>query len=208
MNNVLYEACRLSQEQWINSFLPLEEHEFSARHEKKMNALFSRIRNNKYHKLTKNAIRAIIIAAIILSLAITAFAIEIVKAYKTYNINVGTFYKSSNPNNTMLNESLNVGYMPKEYILVKDISLPKAIAKEYKSEKGDRIIIEKYVLVSESLINTEQSDYEEIHLNGIKYIYYTFRDYNCIIWNNSKYTYIINGHLPKDELLQVALSTS
>ena len=207
MNNVLYEACRLSEEEWINSFFPLEEHVFSARHERKMKAMFSKIRNNKYHKLTKNAVRAIIIAAIILSLAITAFAIEIAKAYKAYNMQIGTFYTASNRYDADLDESLNVEYIPNGFKIVKDIKLTKGTLIEYKSENGEKIIIEKYVSNNEAILNTEIGPYEEILHDNIKYIFYTYNNFNCIIWIDGKYSYNINSNLSKDDLLLVAFST-
>ena len=207
MNNVLREACILSQEQWINSFLPFEEHVFSEKHEKKMKALFSRIRNNKYHRLTKNAIRAIIIAAIILSLAITAFAIEIVKSYNTYSLQVGTFYKAVGRDKPNINETLTVGYIPKEYNLIFEQDTIRYMIKKYKSDKNDIIIIEKYILYGETLINTEQIPYEEIYNDNIKYVYYIYENFNCIIWNDGKYAYNVNSNLPKDEVLNIAFST-
>lgn len=207
MNDVLYEACVLSQENWINSFLPAEEHVFSARHERKMKALFSKIRNNKYHRLTKNAVRAIIIAAIILSLAITAFAIEAIKSYQAYSVNVATVYSAANRDKAKINETLNIGYIPDGYNLVKDINLTKAIGKEYKSENGSKIIIEKYMLTSESLLDTERYPYEEIYINDIKYIYYSYDNYRCVFWVDGKYKYNITGIISKDELLLIAYST-
>ncbi|MCH5316937.1 MAG: DUF4367 domain-containing protein [Eubacterium sp.] len=208
MNDTLLEACLLSQEEWINSFLPVEEHIFSRRHERKMKALFSKIRNNKYHKLTKNAVRMIIIAAIILSLAITAFAIEAIKAYRAYNVSVGTVYSATNRDKANTNENLNIGYIPDGYYLVKDITLPKAIAKEYKAVNGNKIILEKYMLTSESILDTEKYPYEEIYENNIKYIYYSYDNYRCIIWVKDKYKYNITSMISKDELLLIAFSTS
>ena len=206
MNNALYEACLLSQNEWINSFMPLEEHVFSKRHERKMEALFWRIRNDKYHKLTKNAVRAIIIAAIILSLALTALAIEIVKAYNAYNITEGTVYSSVSLY-TKLDEPLYVGYIPDGYNLVKEINLIKAKSRQYTSENEDLIIIEKYIPDSETILNTEIYPYDEIFYNNIKYFYYKNKNLNCVIWIEGNYTYNINSSLSKDELLLVAFST-
>ena len=207
MNNVLREACILSQEQWINSFLPFEEHVFSEKHEKKMKALFSRIRNNKYHRLTKNAIRAIIIAAIILSLAITAFAIEIVRSYNTYSLNVGTFYKAAVSDKTMLNESLIVEYIPKEYTLVLEENETHNMIKKFRSNNGKKIIIEKYISNGVVFFDTEKYPYEKINYDNIDYFYYNYENFNCVIWTKNNYTYNINSNLEKDEMLLIAFST-
>lgn len=209
MNDALYKACLSYQEEWINSFYPLEEHVFSARHERKMKALFSKIRNNKYHRLTKNAVRAIIIAAIILSLAITAFAIEAVKAYRAYNLSVGTVYNAVNRNETIVKEDLYIGYIPEGYSLIKDINISHAILKQYMTDDENLIVIEKYVLNSEAILNTEIHSYEVIEYNNTKYFYYIFNNFNCIIWNNDGFTYNINSsNLSKEELMLIAFSTS
>ena len=207
MNNALYEACLLSQNEWINSFMPLEEHVFSKRHERKMEALFWRIRNDKYHKLTKNAVRAIIIAAIILSLALTALAIEIAKAYNAYNITEGTVYNAIGANGKF-NENLNVGFIPYGYNLDKDIDLHKMMSKKYASNGGDLIVVEKYVLDSESILNTTIYQYEEIFNNNIRYFYYSSNNLSGIIWVNNNYIYSISSSsLSKEELLLMAYST-
>lgn len=206
MNNVLYEACLSSQMEWIDSFMPLEDHVFSDRHNKKMKALFSRIRNNKYHRLTRNAVRAIIIAAIILSIAITAFAIQAIKAYSVYNTILGTVYEPSNRSEIEVNRNLYVGYVPNGYYLVKEQNEIQAISKIYVSDNGDKIILEKTNLFREIILNTEEYPYEEIYYNDIKYIYYYYQNNNCIIWNDGDYTYNITCNLSKDELLLMAFS--
>lgn len=85
MNNVLYDACLLSQEDWLISLQidKDEDHAFSKRHQKKISALSDKMRSDKYHRLTRTAVKIIIVAAVILSIATTVIALPGPKKFLT-----------------------------------------------------------------------------------------------------------------------------
>ncbi|MGN0523183.1 MAG: hypothetical protein ACI4IG_02805, partial [Eubacterium sp.] len=81
MNNFT-KACFLLNEEWVNSFPDeIEQFQHSRAYTKNINRLFSKMRNDKYHPLTKGTLRALIIAAIIISLAVTAVALPQSRKY-------------------------------------------------------------------------------------------------------------------------------
>ena len=86
MNN-LETACLLSCERWVDTFeKEIPEHTFSKEHNEKMKPLLSDNLIKYKPKLSKKTLKFILIAAIIMSLAITVF-VTAKPAFEKYSFN-------------------------------------------------------------------------------------------------------------------------
>lgn len=204
MNNFV-KACISSCEDWVDS-LPdeVEPYEFSKQHNRKMNRLFSKMRNNKYHKFTKNTIRILIAAAIILSMAATAFAVPQSREYIIRNLFDHSSYTISNTNNSLKISDLKVGYIPDGFVLTNSLKDENIHMYEYKN--NDKfIVINKSNIGNKINFDTEKYNYEKLLINNIEYnIYQTKSNTYGIVWNNGLYTFDIDSNISKDEMLKIA----
>lgn len=78
----------------------------------------------------------------------------------------------------------------------------------YKNKEGKEIIIYQNFIKIYNEIDTETTNYKTVEWNGIKYYYLDDSIKNSkkiiITWFDSQYQFQIYGHLPVDELLQIA----
>lgn len=208
INNILYEACVASQTEWVESFESSREHIFSQRHEKRIRAMFSKIRNNKYRKITKNTVRFIIIAAILLSLTIiTAFGIQAVFESGAYRMKDETLFKAQSSQEHSLKENLTTTYIPNGYSLKYFKTDSHYKVKYYSNTVEDYFMVEKSVLNSEVMFHSDGKLCDKISKNGIDYYFYTKDELSFVVWRNKDYIYYVGGIIQKNELLKIAYST-
>lgn len=204
MNN-FEEACMLSNEDWINS-LPteIEPYKFSKYHNKQMDKLFNKMRNNKYHKFTKNTTKAIIAAALISSMTITAFAIPQSREFIIKKLFNHSVYVIKDTSDAEFVSSITVGYIPDNFTLKEKYESDDVYSCEYWN--GDNfVVIFKYTLDNKINFNTEKYKYTEIEINNISYILYDLESDSCgVIWNNGGYIYTIKGNISSEELIKIA----
>ena len=198
------EVCLLSCEQWVDSFPDdIPNHHFSEQHNRIMDNLFNNMQIKVKPKLSKNTIRFLLIAAILLALATTAVAVPLTREYivkkfsnySEYEVKEKEIYKI---------DSLTVNYIPQGF--VKTDGLESEVSYEEFYENG-----EKNFLISKNTLNdiigfdTEEYPSEEIIINGIKGVYFRADEYSSgIIFNNDKYIYSVDGNIDKEELVKIA----
>lgn len=205
--NKLAKVCFLLNEEWIDS-LPekVEPYKYSKQHNRNMQKLFSKMRKDKYHKLTKNTTRILIIAAILSSMTITAFAIPQSREYIIKKLFNHSSYTIKDTCNMEMVSDLIVGYIPdgfelSDYYESKDVY-------SYEFYKDDYfIIITKSTLKNKINFDTEDYNYEKIFINNTEYIFYHNTNSQGVIWNNSLYICSIDSNLSKEEILKIAEKT-
>lgn len=200
MNN-FNDACTLSCDDWLNKFSDSSDCEFSKSFDKQMNRLIDKMRKDKYHKLTRKSVQTLIIAAIILSFATTAFAIPSSRKYIIKQFKDHFSYSVVEIDDVESVESIVVGYIPDGFELI-NTSSSFGIVKEYKNHN-------EWFTINKDEINVETNfdSLERKHkiINGTEYLLFTTDSTNGIIWNNGLYTYTITGNIEKDELINIAL---
>lgn len=200
------QACMLSHEEWINS-LPtdIEPYNFSKKYNRSINRLFSKMRGDKYHKLTKNSVRIIIIAAILLSLTITALAVPVSRDYIIRRFTSYSAYTIADREDMEMVEGITVGYVPEGFELTKKHISKNAANMEYYNSEGLYIDIDKCPVSSKVAFDTELYHTEKILNKSIEYVLYRAEEnIYGVIWNDGKYTYIILGNISKDDILKMA----
>lgn len=198
------EVCLLSCEQWVDSFPDdIPNHRLSEQHNRIMDNLFNNMQIKVKPKLSKNTIRFLLIAAILLALATTVVAVPLTREYLVNKFSNYSEYEVKEKEIYKI-DSLIVNYIPDGF--VKTDGLESEVSYEEFYENG-----EKNFLISKNTLNdiigfdTEEYPSEEIIINGIKGIYFRADEYNSgIIFNNDKYIYSVDGNIDKEELVKIA----
>ena len=182
------EALWLSAENWADSFpTDLPKHKFSKKHNKVINDIIYGKQDKKI-KLSKGTIKVLLIAAVLLAIATTAFAIPQSREYIVDKFSNHSEYNVVDKKKSKRVKSLNVKYIPAGF------------------EKGDRnFVVEKFELSGSVGFDTEHYEPENIKINGIDAVYYrSNNNVKGIIFNDGNYIYIIEGNIGKDELVKIA----
>lgn len=161
MNNFA-KACILSNEEWIDSFpSEITPYKYSKHHNRKMQKLFSKMRKDKYHKYTKNTMRALIVAAIISSMTLTVFAIPLSRDYILRKLFNYSSYTIKDTGSSEIVSSLTIGYIPDKFKINDKFESNNIYSYEYLIN-DKYIIISKYTLDNKINFDTEMFNHKEI----------------------------------------------
>lgn len=207
MNN-LETACLLSCERWADTFeKEIPEHTFSKEHNEKMKSLLSDNLIKYKPKLSKKTLKFILIAAIILSLAITVF-VTAKPAFEKYSLNKYSDHSEyevlAPKKKTKKVKSLTINYIPKDFEKTEIDESDYMFM--YRYEKNDEFFyVKKLQLGGTTSINTEKYGSEKIKIGSLDAIYYQPEiNIGGLLFNNSEYVYIVCGNISKDELVKIA----
>lgn len=202
--NTLQEACSMSCEKWVDSFPDdIPRHNFSRRHNKIIAKILCT--DEKKYKVTfsKRNVKALIIAAILLSLSTTVFAVTASKEAIINKLANHSEYKISDTVQTKETNLLTVNYIPKDYKKVEEYTDGFYIFR-YKN-KDDEFTVSKYDITANISFDTEKYSSKKIKINNFDAVYY--KSNNCdngIIFNNGEYIFVVSGNISKDELVRIA----
>lgn len=206
MNNFTKACCMLNEE-WVNSFPDeIEQFRHSRAYTKSINRLFNKMRNDKYHPLTKGTLRALIIAAIIISLAATAMALPQSRKYIIEKFTDHSTYTITDYRKAMPVTDLTVGYLPEGYELVDEFESSYNYRRTY-AHNNIELSINKYNSDRNLNFNTESNDSHIVTYNNVDYtVCKSAQDNTVIVWCNNEYIYYLDGNISEDEALKIALS--
>lgn len=201
--SIFEEICNLSCEKWVDSFSgDIPVHKFSKRHKKAINSIFSGKGDKIKRKISTKTVKIILIAAILLALAITALAIPITQKYIVRNYPDHSIYEIIGFSSVKKVGSLTVNYIPEGFVKYEE-------GKDYCLYiKNDRNFLVKKSLINGTVrFDTEEYNSTTIYINGIDAIYYKSTDnHSGIIFNDGEYIFVVDGNLPKNELVKIAQS--
>ena len=202
----LREVCLLYCEKWVDSFpCDIPKHEFSKKHNEKMQSLLQNKPKDKKRRLSGKAITFILIAAIIMAVATTVFAIPscrefILKQYSSYS----EYYVPDAKNSRV--ETLKVNYVPDGF--EKNGEYEEYFIYSYNNVVNSKEYFEvhKVVLNAKISFDSKKYDNENIYINGIEGIYFSSDDEKDkgIVFNNGKYIFIVKGNIDKQTLIEIA----
>ena len=206
MNN-FQKACEMSLNDWLST-LPdiVPEAEYTKKHEKWKKNLFNKMRGDHYHNFTTRTVKLIIVAAILSTFLLTAFAFSSSREFIIKNFDIFSRYKITENNKNSVNDEIMVGYKPEGFELAESVSKDKHIYYKYVSEdKGVFFTISKQSSSNEVDFDTELGTTEDIIINGITYTFFVdSNNYGYLVWNRYDYVYQTHGLISKDELLKIA----
>lgn len=197
-------ACALSQEAWLDS-LPTEfdDYTYSKKYNKEINTLINKMRNDKYHRFTKRTTRLLIVAAVIVSIAVTVIALPdsrsfIVKKFSGY----GVMYNNTYDLNSI--ENMSVGYIPDGFEYTGNGTDRDTNIKTYLNGR-QYINIGKYGLSYSINYDSEYIKAYNIKRNNIVYrVSKNSGNEIMVTWKYRGFTYLINGNISEEEALKIA----
>lgn len=203
MNN-FEEACFISCEKWVNSFSDKDDFAFSKSFDKRMDLLTDKMRNNRYHKMSRKTVRALIVAAIILSFATTALAIPNTRKYIIEQFQDHFSYSVTDIDEIDITEDISIGYAPDGFIKTDEDHSDVGIYCEYTNNSEWFSVLKHPIDIA---INYDNNNQEIQTINNIDYVIASMNDTQVIVWNNGQYTYRIMGNIDKSTLITIAEKT-
>lgn len=221
-DEVLREACILAEEMYWDdffkrfaSFPPVEIPE--GQHERILKLIYEHSvdykekTNSDTRGITSKRIKAVIIAAaIIVLLAITAFAIEPVRDFiiNIYSDCTEIIFNSSGENDYLYGEYT---FIPERYVLVDSIQGKNSQFLIYSNEEKRIIINSMPNKNSKRVIDTEKAEIGEIMVNNNTGYYSKAENIIILTWCSGRYNHIITADISEevysiDELIKIAQS--
>lgn len=198
------EVCFLSCEKWVES-LPkdIPKHKFSKQHNKKMKELLNIEKQVKFYKMSNSTVKFLFVAALLLALTTTVFAIPASREFIIDKFFNHSRYTISDNDFSQVN-SLNLKYIPDGFVLVEEYNNEYACSLSYK--KADYyFLVDKYPLNTNINFDTEEYDCENININNQQGVYFVVDESEKgLIFNNASYIYLLTGNITKEELVKIA----
>ncbi len=202
------EACVSSYENWEKSFPDINsipDPLYSKKHIREMNKLFDRMRGNTYHRFTRKASRAILVAALVTALILCAFAVPSSRKYVVERRDGSSIFSITEHKSDNAVTYLEVGYIPEGYKLVNETEHLAHFSKDYESADGNELSVSKSASSMGIGLNTEGGSVEEMVVGNTTYFYVTNSfNRNAVTWTKNDYIYIVLGNIPKEELIKIA----
>lgn len=203
----LTEACLLAcgtEYAAIPDIVPATEP--SAAYRKNIKRLLSRMRNDKYHTLTKKGVRLLIAAALAAALAATAAAST---AFREYTLNVfekyGT-YEVADPGKAENLTGIVPGYIPEGYECTKTEFPTKYGYSSYFYQDGDNWIgIDQLSIRSGIVFDTENGTVKTVKReNGTERTISKTDSGVCVIENDGHFIYMVaSNSITEEEAIKV-----
>lgn len=207
MNN-LEKACAMHQALWAEDVVDgMEEYQHTKEYNRFIKKLMNRMKGDHYHKMTKSVVRLLIVAAVILSVAVTASAVPTTNEYEVYELIYESVYRVVEEEKFKEITYLNVGYLPEGFVLAEKQEDKVSYNYEYKKGEFD-IYIMKDQLSGYISFDSENHKVKIVKHNNIDYVVYYNDEFAGIIWNNGRNLFRIGGNIGVEELLKIAYSVS
>ena len=221
-DKLLREACILAEEMYWDDFFkrfasfPLVEIP-EGQHERILKLIYEHSVDNKEKTnldtrgITSKRIKAVIIAAaIIVLLAITAFAIEPVRNFiiNVYSDCTEIVFNSNNNNDYLYAEYT---FIPEGYVLVDSIQGKNSHSLIYSNEEKQIVINSMSNKNSKTVIDTEKAETGEIVVNNNIGYYSKVENIIILTWCSGRYNHIITADISEEifsveELVKIAQS--
>lgn len=202
---VFEKACAASAEEWANSFFEDKDFVFSKKFNKNMAALCDKMRGDKLHRLTRRTARVVLIAAILLSMTVTAFAIPASREYIIKKFTDHSTYEVIGGERVDIDENIKPHYIPEGFKLVNHFYSRESVTWGYEKNESTFFNVDITLINTQTEFDTERYDTEVLEINGIKYIYYkSVEENNGLIWNDGVYIYGVYGTVSKEEIIKIA----
>ena len=201
-------AVELDNEKWLES-LPDEvpEYEFTEQYNKFRIKLFDKMRGDKYHRFTKRATIAIIVAAVLLSMTIVTLAATLGKDFILKYFDGFARIEVSDVESADYVSDFYLGYIPDGYVKTDEDVSKMGILYSY-SKEDSWFNISKSRLSADVQLDNENNNIISFEKNGIKYIITKDGESIGILWNDGNFLYELNGNLEETELLRIAYNSN
>ena len=202
----LEQTVALDMEKWLQT-LPEEApaYAFSEKYKKFRIKLFDKMRGEKYHRFTKRATVAIIVAAILFAMAVATLAATLGKEFIIKHFNGFAEVSVSESDEVKGLTDFSIAYIPQGFELSEKEQIDIEIKQSYVNG-SQWFDVFKRTIDLELNYDEESESIKKVTLNGVTYIIGPSDGSNDIMWNDGNYIYEINGTLSVDELIKIAES--
>ena len=201
-------AVEMSLNSWVASFpTEFDLPEPTEAYKKDIAKLMDKMRGDRYHKLTRNAARVILIAAIIMAIATATIAATVGRAFIVQKFKDHSTYSVSDTSGVKDVDDIKIGYIPEGFELT--YSDNSTTDNGYVYEKDNSWInIRKAEINDETNFETEHKNIEKTSINHHDAILFENPDSNYfgIIWNDGTFIFTVEGNISKEKLISVAES--
>ena len=143
-------------------------------------------------------------AAVLLVLAVagTAIAVPLARDARVTQLPDHGEYEVADPENAPEAEDLTVGYVPDGFVRTEEYEHACVY------ENGEQsFTVEKAGLNTRVSFDTEDYSPEPIMINGVEGVYYRpSAETGGIVFNNGQHIFMVDGNIPKEELVKIAQS--
>ena len=197
------QAAALDIEKWLQT-LPEEapEYKFSEKYNKFRVKLFDKMRGEKYHRLTKRATVAIIVAAILFAMAVATLAATVGKDFILKHFNGYAEVEVSDVENADYVNNFVLTYIPEGFDKTDEFVSSGIITYSY-SNNDKWFDISKEEITADVGVDEEFGQVKEIEYKGKKFLLSEDESGRALIWNDGKYLYDINGNISLNEMLEI-----
>lgn len=198
------EAVWLSGEKWVDSFPnDLPKHHFSKKHNKIIHEIIYGKQEKTKHELSKGTVKVLLIAAILLAIATTVFAIPTSREYIIEKFFNHSSYNVKEIDRINSIESFEINYIPDGFVIT-DEDKSKYFYRITYAKEQFHLFIDKHAINTRINFDTEEYDFQNITINGFDAIlYFSENSQKGIIFNDGEYIFMINGNIEKDELIKI-----
>lgn len=205
-------ACRLAHAQWLES-LPQDAptHHFSPAFEEAVRPLLQpniTAAPKKKRKFTKKTLKILVAAAVLLALAVVTTVIARTGAKKAEikQFSDHAEYEVVDPGEAENVSDLTVDYVPAGFICKEKYEEDFEYAYYYYYDNDRLFSVQKLRLSENLFFNNEPNPGEPIDINGFEGVYFYRADPNFkgIIFNDGEYIFMVDGNIPKEELVKIA----
>lgn len=203
--SMLEQACITANEKFLMSIPDtLPEPVYSKKHIRKINKLKNKMRNDRYHHLTTGTVKVMLVAAIILSLMVSSFAIPTTREYIIEQFKKYSVFQATATDDSQNVDGITLGYIPEGFEVVREYSDGWQCSVKY-SNNNDWFMIRKTMIKTGVGFDTEEYDCQTSTLNGREYIIYTNSPgNNGIIFDQGNYIFKLSGNISEEEMLKIA----
>jgi hypothetical protein len=203
-------AVEMSLNNWVASFpAEFDLPQPTEKYNRGIAKLMDKMRGDRYHKLTRSAARAILIAAIIMAIATVAIAATVGRDFIVQKFHDYSTYSVIDSSGVKDVEDIHIGYIPEGFEMInKETSNNDSFLTFSNKEKW--INIYKSKINHEIAFDTEHNDSEIIKNNSFNGVYYKDENFNYsgVTWNDGVFVFTIEGNVSKEELTRIAENIS
>ena len=203
-------AVEMSLNNWVASFpAEFDLPQPTEKYNRGIAKLMDKMRGDRYHKLTRSAARAILIAAIIMAIATIAIAATVGRDFIVQKFHDYSTYSVMDSSGVKDVEDIHIGYIPEGFELeYKNIS--KTEDAYVFNNKQSWINIKKIIIDTEIKFDTEHSSERIIKIGLFEGVLFKDLEYNYsgITFNNGSFIITVEGNIAETELIKIAESIS
>lgn len=217
-NDAFTEAYVLAQEQWVETLSEQEEeHTFSRWFDRRMDRLYSKMRGDRYHHLSRASLSILVAAALIATLMIASVAYGPARRYLIEVFDDHTEFQTENSGLTSIPMDIQFGYIPSGFKLVEQEidGATCVLSKEggvglvsdyhFEDDNGRWIDVSKYAAGGQLDTDSEDHSIEVIsHNDTVYYLSFSEPDIYGVYWLESGIQYDLGGKLTRKEALKMA----